>query len=467
MGRNLKEDRLAPQAIDIEEFVLGSMILFPNTLEVGMHILPEDVFYREAHRVIFNGMRCMYKNGRPVDLLTLTQHLISTGEIEGIGGPSELTRVTSRVGAESNFEYHCRIITQKYLQRELIRIGTELVSECYDESSDVFDTINKLEAEISGLNRHIIGMDYEIDYSALVDKAADRILNHPRGLTGISTGNSKLDEVIGGWNQPDLIIIAGRPAMGKTTRALNFIKAACEQGKHVAMFSLEMSSEQIIRKQLSDLSGVYGNYFKTGNLTPSERDNLMLASRRLSGWNFYLNDKGAVSPAYVRKVCRERKKKYGCDLVVIDYIQLMSPNEHIKGRSREQEVSSISSALKSMAKELEVPVIALSQFSRRIEEQHNKRPHLWMLRESGALEQDADIVLGLYRPSVYNRYDKDPDYPGMTEQEYRRVSEIHVLKNRHGDADVYIEERFDGGLSRFSPYVQEVFEPSKNWWEND
>lgn len=458
--------RLPPQAVDVECAVLGALILSSQKRDEVIPILKPEIFYKDAHSLIFSAIQALYNSGSAIDLLTITQELIRNGDLELIGGAYYLTELTRPVASSQNLESHARIITQKFIQREIIRKTGEIYNDGYSDSCDIFDLVANLENFVTDLNKYIVGKDYESDYAELVEKTYQEILTKKElKFTGIDTGSEKLNQITGGWQKTDLIIEAARPGIGKTTRMVSFAKAAALSGKRVAIFTLEMSSGQIVKKQLSEQSGVYGDKILNSNLNEFDLPKLFMAKDKLKQLPIYINDKPSVSPNYIRAVCKERKKKYGLDMIFIDYIQLLKPNTQVKGRNREQDISEISSSLKSMAKEFEVPVMALSQLNREMEKRGDKRPILSDLRESGSLEQDADIVLGLYRPSKYHKFENDGDYkdrPELTDESYKRISETHVLKHRNGKADIYFEECFYGELSRYEANGQTVeLEPKK------
>ena len=442
--------KVPPQAVDLEMAVLGAIMLERDLLPEIIFMIKPEFFYKESHQLIMSAILMLTENSQPVDILTVTEQLKKNGSLELVGGPYYITSLTNKICSAANIEWHVRIITQKFIQREIIRNANLLSKQCFDDTTDIFDTIKELDKLNSEINTYVIGKDYEKNYLDLLNVAYKEIVTQATsGFMGIDTGNQKLNAITGGWQSPDLILLCARPSMGKSTRMINFVKAAINQGKKCAIFSLEMSATQLIKKQIIEQSNVFGNKILESNLTDFDLQKIQLAYQKLSNAEIYLNEKTSVTPSYIKQVCQERKKKYGLDMIFIDYLQLMHANDRNKGMNREQEVSSISSSLKSIAKELQVPVMALSQLNRDLEKRVDKRPIKSDLRESGSLEQDADLILSIYRPSIYYDTENDPDYKGIDEDTHNRISEIGVMKNRHGKSEIHFEERFYGELSRF------------------
>ena len=453
--------KLPPQAITEEEAILGALMLIKEALGEVQHLLFPSVFYRDAHQLIYSAILDLAKANNPVDIITVTGQLKKNETLDLIGGPFFITQLTNRVGGGGSLQHWTKTVMECWAKREMIQCAASILKEAYSDSFDIFNLIGSSDVMIQKINDSLISGEESDNYSDMVDKAVGNIINlssNPNSLSGVPTGNHKLDNATGGWQRSDLIIMAARPGMGKTTRLLGFVKAALESGKSVAMFSLEMSSQQIIHKQINEASEIYINKLRTGNINSYELAKLKSSAEALKSRNFHLNQKGAVSPNYIRTACRRIKKKHGLDLVVIDYLQLCSPNERNRNSSKENEVSEVSAALKAIAKELDVPVIVLSQLNRDVESLPDKRPQLSHLRSSGSIEQDADIVLGMYRGSYYFDEMKQ-DVPflvekyeqmGYTEDDWLQASVIEFLKNRNGAIDNRVVERFNGALSRFS-----------------
>ena len=444
--------KIPPSAIELEEAVLGAIMLETDRLNESIQLLSAEIFYKDVNQIIFTVIKALFAAGMPVDYLTVINKLKSTGQLEIVGGPYYVTQLTAKVASTANQEYHIRIITEKFLKREQIKLGSETMESGFDDGQDVFDTQNELENKISKLNQYIIGKDYEGDIAADTEKAFTFITT-PRAqrLMGITTGSQRLNSITGGWNNSDMIIICGRPSHGKTTRVLNFILEAAYDNKKVAFFSLEMSNQSIITKLLSCISVIDSHTIKFQEWSLVELDLFTKAKEKIKGLPIYINDKSGISPNYIRTVCRERKRKYGLDIVFIDYLQLMYPNEIYRGQSDESKTAGISKAIKTLAKQMDIPIVIVSQLSREPEARQNKRPMLSDLRMSGQLEQDADVVLSEYRPSAYYDQGKDPDYKthGIDEAEYKQIAELGVLKNRTGEPNVVIKEYFRGNISKF------------------
>ncbi len=450
----VNEDMLSkvlPQAPDMEELVLGALLLEKGVADDVIPFMTTEMFYKEQHKIVFDAMKVLYAENKPIDISTVIHKIKSLGKLDKVEGGYFVTCLTNRIASSANIEYHSAIVKQKFLSREIISKASEIVSNAFDE--DALESVKKIDQLSSDLNQFIVGKDFESDYSSDVIRVWKKVTERKaHDLTGITTGNTKADQVLGGWNSPDLIIFAARPGMGKTARMLAFAHAAAIQKKQVCIFSLEMGKDQLIERQLISEAGVHSNSLKQNMLQDSERFDLSNAAGRLTELPIYINEKAAINVNYIRTVCRERKRKYGLDMVFIDYLQLLRPIEKIKNRSREQEIAEITASLKSICKELQVPIMALSQLNRELEKRADKRPILSDLRESGAIEQDADIILTLYRPSQYYQFGSDRDYENTySENEYKRISELGLIKHRHGENDVVFLEQFIGEHGRFIP----------------
>lgn len=451
--------KLPPQDVSVEEAVLGAILLEKHAFDETADILFPEIFYKDTHKIIYEGCKNLKSRNEPIDILTICNELRRTNELDLVGGAYAITILTNRVATASNIKSHARIIAEKYLQRAIITVCSTAIKNAYEDSVDVFELFNKTDADLQEAKERVVGKQSTMEWHEQLHETVDvieKLKNADLKVSGIPTGSHKIDSITGGWQKTDLIYLCGRPGAGKSTRAINFIKAACLYKYNVCMFSLEMGYRQITRKFINEESEIYGNKLITGDISDFDLQKLHTAKDKLTLLPFYLNDKGSINTSYLKSVLKQRKKKHGVDMVVIDYIQLMKPNEVKKGQSRDGELGSISMALKSIAKEFDIPVIALAQLSRKCEERIDKRPILSDLRESGSLENDADMVIGLYRPSYYYTWDKDKDYSkdiesGMTEEQYKRVSELHILKHRNGQADRFIKESFFGEFSRFVP----------------
>lgn len=443
----------------IEGIVLGTMLIVPSSIHEVLITLKTEHFSSEKNQYIFAAISQLYSNNNPIDIITVTQQCSRNGNIKTVT-PQYISKIVNRVVGSSNVEYHCKIILQKFISRKIIElcITTSQQSIAGEDPINVLDTLS---AKLTSLNEVIIGKDYESNLSNDVTTVVNSIINTtPNEITGIQTGQPELDKHTGGFNPSDLIILCARPGMGKTTRVLSFLKHAAKQGKKIAFFSLEMSKEQLLKKMIVEQSNVFSGKVMHHEISDLDIPKINNAGEFIRNLPIYINDKSAISINYLRTVCNERMRKYGLDMIIVDYLQIMRPNEVVRGQSEERIISEISMGLKSIAKDLKVPVIALAQLNRDVEKRTDKRPMKSDLRHSGQLEQDADLILGIYRPSQYYEYSEDKDFNSqLSENEYSRLSEMLILKNRHGESEVKIKERFIGELSRFenwNDYISEI-----------
>ncbi len=451
-------DKIQPQATDLEEAVLGALMLEKDALSAVIDVLKPELFYDERHKRVFEAIQTLFQKSKPVDILTVTTELRTNGSLEMIGGAYYVTYLTNRVSSAANIEFHARIISQKYIQRELIRISTEIIKNAYEDTTDIFDLLDMAEKNLfdiaqNNLRRDTQKMDAIIKQSLA---SLEELRTKTDGLTGVPSGFTDLDRVTGGWQKSDLVIIAARPAMGKTAFVLSCARnAAVDFQKPVVVFSLEMSSVQLVNRLISGEAEIEQEKIRKGNLAEWEWQQLHSKIGRLSEAPLLIDDTPALNIFEFRAKCRRLKSQYDIQMVIVDYLQLM----HGKGEgggNREQEIGSISRALKSVAKELDVSVIALSQLSRAVESrpgQNGKRPMLSDLRESGSIEQDADMVLFLYRPEYY----------GIMEDESGRsnagVGEVIIGKNRHGETGI-VPLRFIGKYVKFADLEDSFLPPS-------
>jgi replicative DNA helicase len=426
--------KLPPQARDLEEAVIGALMLEKDALSAVIDILKPDVFYVEAHQKIFQAIRILFEKTSPVDILTVTAQLRSQGELEMVGGAYYITELTNRVASAANIEFHARIIIQKFIQRELIRISTEVISDAYEDTTDVLDLLDKAEKNLfeiaqNNLRRDSRKMD---DLMSEALKDIEALKDKKDGLTGVASGFTELDRITSGWQKSDLVIIAARPAMGKTAFVLSCARnAAVDFNKPVVVFSLEMSSVQLVNRLISGEAMIEQEKIRKGTLEEWEWAQIHTKVGRLEQAPLIIDDTPALNIFEFRAKCRRLKAQHDIQMIIIDYLQLMHGKGEGKagGGNREQEIGSISRALKSVAKELNVPVIALSQLSRAVENRPggSKRPMLSDLRESGSIEQDADMVLFLYRPEYYG-LDVDEDNNPTA-----GVGEVIIAKHRNGE----------------------------------
>jgi replicative DNA helicase len=459
--------KLQPQALDLEEAVLGALMLEKDALSSVIDVLKPEVFYDVRHQKIFSTIATLFEKTSPVDILTVTAQLRQQGELEMIGGAYYITELTNRVASAANIEYHSRIIIQKYIQRELIRISTDVINMAYEDTADVLEMLDKAEKNLfeiaqNNLRRDSRKMD-DLVHEALKDIEA--LKDKKDGLTGVASGFTDLDRMTSGWQKSDLVIIAARPAMGKTAFVLSCARnAAVDFDKPVVVFSLEMSSVQLVNRLISGETEIEQEKIRKGTLEEWEWQQIHSKIGRLEAAPLIIDDTPSLNIFEFRAKCRRLKSQHDIQLIIIDYLQLMQGKAEGKGGggNREQEIGSISRALKTVAKELNVPVIALSQLSRAVENRPggSKRPMLSDLRESGSIEQDADMVLFLYRPEYYG-LDVDED-----NNPTQGVGEIIIAKHRNGETGKvrlkfvgkYVKfQDLDQGMDSFPPQGNNAF----------
>ncbi len=444
---SLEKGKLPPQALDLEEVVLGAMMIDKKGVDEVIDILHPDVFYKESHQHIFEAIFKLFENSEPVDLLTVSAQLKKEGNLEVVGGEFYLIQLTQKVSSSAHIEFHARIILQKYIQRSLIKISNEIIEESYDEATDVFDLLDNAESKLYEVTQGNIKRSSETAQN-LVIQAKKRIeeIANKEGLSGVPSGFTQLDKLTSGWQPSDLIIVAARPGMGKTALTLSMARnMAVEHNIPVAFFSCEMSSVQLITRLISSETGLSSEKLRTGNLEQHEWEQLNVKVKDLEKAPLFIDDTPSLSIFDLRAKARRLKSQHDIQLIVIDYLQLMTAGGSQKGGNREQEISTISRNLKALAKELNIPVIALSQLSRAVETRGgSKRPLLSDLRESGAIEQDADIVSFIYRPEYYKIDEWDDEERSPTAGQ----GEFIVAKHRNGGLDE-IRLKFVGHLGRF------------------
>ena len=444
---SLQQGKLPPQAIELEEAVLGAMLIDKKGVDEVIDLLEPGAFYKTAHQNIFESILNLFQNSQPIDLLTVSSDLRKNGKLESIGGDYYLVQLTQRVASSAHIEFHARIILQKYIQRSLIRISNEIIESSYKESIDVFDLLDEAESKLYDVAQGNIkkSSDTAQNLVMLAKKKIEEIANK-EGLSGIATGFEKLDSLTSGWQPSDLIIIAARPGMGKTALTLSMARnIAVTKETPVAFFSLEMSSVQLITRLISAETGLSTEKLRTGKLADHEWKQLNVKVGDLEKAPLFIDDTPALSIFDLRAKARRLASQHGIKLIIVDYLQLMTAGSNSKAGNREQEISSISRNLKALAKELDIPVIALSQLSRAVETRGGtKRPQLSDLRESGAIEQDADIVSFIYRPEYYGIEEwDDEEHTSSVAQ-----AEFIVAKHRNGGLD-NIRMKFIGQLGKF------------------
>ncbi|MBY0356880.1 MAG: replicative DNA helicase [Candidatus Obscuribacterales bacterium] len=431
-------ERIPPQATEAEQAVLGALLVNPESISKVVDVLEPDYFYRKSHQVIYAAVLDLFDKNEPIDIVTVSQHLKDQGKLENVGGRQYLTDLAMSVATTANVEYYAKSVNEKALLRNLIKAGTEIVSTCYEEiEADI--AVDKAERLVFGIAQRR-NMQALVPIRDIVNESFARIeqrYEQRDALSGLSTGFYDLNEMTSGWQKSDLVIVAARPSMGKTAFTLNLAQhAALECNVPVAVFSLEMSKEQLVQRLLCSEARIDANKLRTGFLQTNDWTALSVAMGRLGEAPLYIDDSPAISVLDIRAKCRRLKAEMkDLGLIIIDYIQLMQGRK--QSDNRVQEVSEISRGLKTLARELDVPVIALSQLSRAVEARQNKRPMLSDLRESGSIEQDADIVMFIYRDDYYN-----------PESERRGEAEIIIAKQRNGPVGT-VELLYQASITRF------------------
>ena len=448
---------LQPQALEVERAVIGALMIDKDAYAVVCEMLYPESFYDNKHQLIFAAIRDLSMAERPVDVLTVMDQLAKNGTLERAGGPAYITELSSRVASSANIEYHARIVAQKFLARQLISFASGIETKAFDDTIDVDDLMQEAEGSLFELSQRNMKKDYtQID--PVIKNAIEVIQKasaNKDGLTGVPTGYHKLDDITSGWQSSDLVIIAGRPAMGKTSFALSMAKnIAADYKVPMAFFSLEMSNVQLVNRLISNCCEIQGSKILNGQLQPDEWERLDKQVNNLIGAPLYVDDTPGLSVFELRTKARRLVREHGVKIIMIDYLQLMNA-AGMKFNSRQEEVSTISRSLKGLAKELNIPIIALSQLSRAVEQrpgEDGKRPQLSDLRESGAIEQDADMVIFVHRPEYYHIME---DTQGNS---LKGIAQICVAKHRKGAvADVNL--RFVGQFTRFAnpddvdPYI--------------
>ena len=443
------QGRVLPQAISFEEAVLGAMMLEPNATGLVIDKLSVDMFYREAHKSIFEAIRQVFEKGDPVDLLSITAQLRKNRKLEAIGGSYYLAMLTNKVVSSANIEFHARIISEKHIQRQLISVSTEIIHDSFDESNDVIELLDRAEKNLFDIAEQGFRRT-NADMSVLIQEFINEMKearNNKDKLRGLPSGFTDLDRSTGGWQKANLIILAARPGMGKTAFVLSMARnMAVEQRKPIAFFSLEMSAADLIMRLVSAETGIRNEKLKRADLSDYEWGELVEKLTALTDAPLIIDDTPGLSIFELRAKCRRLKQQYNIECVVIDYLQLMSGGSETKG-NREQEISNISRSLKNLSKELSIPVIALSQLNRSVESRSvtSKKPQLSDLRESGAIEQDADLVMFIYRPEYYKLDTFDDNTPS------NGLADLIIAKNRNG-ALRDIRLRFIAEQAKFCDY---------------
>lgn len=460
--------KVPPQARDLEEAVLGAIMLEKPAFDTVVEILKPECFYVDAHQRIFRAMQNLAQKSMPIDLLTVVEELRTKEELELVGGPYYVTKLTNAVVSSANVETHSRIILQKFIQRDLIRISGEVISDAYEDSVDVFDLLDEAESKLFEITNNHLRKNFDSIDTVLV-KTIQRIedmRSRQEDITGVPSGFPSLDRITYGWQPTDLVILAARPSVGKTAFALNLARNAALHATKptpIAFFSLEMSAGQLVQRILSAESEIWLEKIARGKMEEHEMQQLYRNGiQRLQNAPIFIDDTPALNIFELRAKCRRLKNKHNVSLIIIDYLQLMSGTGDKRSSNREQEISTISRNLKGLAKELGIPIIALSQLSREVEKRKegDKMPQLSDLRESGAIEQDADMVMFLYRPEYYN----------ITANEFgesnKGETHVRIAKHRNGSLET-IKLRALLHIQKFAEMENDDFGgmgiPKGNW----
>jgi len=440
-------DRVPPQNIEAEQAVLGAMMIDKEAISKATEILRENDFYRQDHRAVYQVIVDLFSKNQAVDMVTVTEALKREGKLEDVGGIQFITYLANAVPTAANISYHAKIVEEKSLLRQLISVSTQIAGAGYEGTEDVNALLDNAERMILGVSERKISRDFapikEVVMSA-VDRI-DELYNKKGGITGIATGFIDFDHLTSGLQPSDLILIAARPSMGKTALVLNMAQnVAIREKKSVAFFSLEMSKEQLVQRMLCAEASIDSSRLRIGELEDNDWEKLIWAADSLSRADIFIDDTPGITVMEMRAKARRLKVEHNLQLIVIDYLQLMQGSGKKSGENRQQELSDISRSLKALARELNVPVIALSQLSRSVESRQVKRPMLSDLRESGALEQDADLVAFLYREDYYDK-----------ETENKNITELIIAKHRNGPVDT-VKLFFHKQYTRFANLAKGV-----------
>ncbi|MBS5787960.1 MAG: replicative DNA helicase [Clostridioides difficile] len=437
--------RVPPHSVESEQSILGSILLDKDAMITVAEIISPDDFYKEAHKIIYESMVSLNNKSEPIDIITLTEELKGKGHLTDVGGISYITSLSTIVPTTSNVKYYTDIVKEKSVLRKLIKASNDIIKLGYEKSTKIEDVIEQAEKKIFDISQEKASDDFKPINEVLMDTydMIEQLYTNKSDVTGVTTGFKDLNKKINGFQRTDLILIAARPAMGKTAFSLNLVQNAAIKGNaSVAVFSLEMSKEQLVQRMLASQSSVDLKKIKTGTLGDSDWPRIIDAMAVLSDTKIHIDDTPGIKISELRSKCRKLKIEQGLDLVLIDYLQLMEGDG--RNESRQQEIAQISRSLKILAKELNCPVIALSQLSRAPEQRADHRPMLSDLRESGSIEQDADIVMFLYRDEYYN-----------ADSESKNICEVIISKNRHGETGS-LELVWLGEVQRFGDKLRDL-----------
>lgn len=455
----IEHGKLPPQAVDIEEAVLGAMMLERHSIPLVASMLSEDVFYKDAHQVIYRSIISLYDTNNPVDILTVTNDLKSKGNLELAGGAFYITQLTSRIVSSANIEYQAGILVQKFVQRELIRVSTEIIRDAYEDTTDPFQQLEIADINISKINEFSARGGSMVHISEAVSEAIDearkRQVNANLGKSvGINTGLLDLNEATGGWRNSDLIILAARPGMGKTAIMLHWAKSAAVSGSAVCVYSLEMGATSLANRMLYSMCDVDIDNYKKGKQNDQDWSEISYAADQLNKLPIYIDPNPMVTMRYIKSNSRIMKKKGKCDIIMIDYLQLVDVNNGDRNSNREQKVAEASRQAKIIAKELDLPVILLCQMSRKVEGRADHEPELSDLRESGAIEQDADMVIFAFRPEYYGKIE---DSRGNS---LKGVGKLYIRKFRDGPLSD-IKFKYNTTMSKITNFLPEFINNSQ------
>ena len=441
------DGKLQPQAIELEEAVLGALMIDNESLSDTIDSLQPEYFYKPDNQKIFEAIINLFNNSKPVDILTVSEELKTMDALDSVGGMIYISQLTNNISSSSNTEFHARIIAEKFIKRSLISISNNIIGDAFNDTIDIFDLLNTAEEKLFNVTEGTLRKSYD-KMSILIKGALDNIevlRQKEDGLSGVPSGFTKLDRVTSGWQNSDLVIVAARPGMGKTAFALSMARnIAINHEKAIGFFSLEMSSEQLVSRLIASEAELSASKLRRGDLKDYEMVQLHEKIKQLSDAQIYIDDTPALTVFELRAKARRLVKNHNVEIIIIDYLQLMSAGGN--AGNREQEISTISRSLKGIAKELKIPVIALSQVNRGVESRTgtgSKRPMLSDLRESGAIEQDADIVTFIYRPEYYKIYEWDNG------DDSRSQAEIIIAKHRNGALE-NVRLKFTAEFAKFS-----------------
>lgn len=437
--------KIPPHSVEAEQSVLGSILLDKDAMITSAEVLKAGDFYKDAHKIIYESMLNLNENNEAIDLITLKTDLEKRKYLEAVGGLSYLTSLTTVPPTTVNVKNYADIVKEKSILRQLINSSNEIISLGYDGDLPIQDIMGEAEKKIFDISQEKTGNDFIAvkDILNSVYSSIEELYRNKSELTGLDTGFKDLNKRINGFQKSDLVLIAARPAMGKTAFALNLVtNAAIKAGASVAVFSLEMSKDQLVQRLISSISNVNIQNIKTGNIADDEWIKIAESMSILSNLDIYIDDTPGLKISELRSKCRKLKLEKGLDMIMIDYLQLMEGEG--RNENRQQEISKISRSLKMLAKEMHCPVVALSQLSRRADQGTDHKPKLSDLRESGAIEQDADLVMFLYRDEYYD-----------ADSEKKNIGEVIISKNRHGKTDT-IELVWMGEVQKFKDKFKEI-----------